>query len=183
MNYTLVRSAKRKRSLSLIVKQGELIVRAPRFTPRFLIDQFVASKATWINSQLSEAPAPSPSPNFPDESSLTKYIRSELAVYSQRLQLFPLEVKFREVTSYWGNCRSPGILSFNLALRYAPAPAVTYVVVHELVHLKHQGHGRAFWALVKATYPQTNEMRRTLRQLSHALRSTHHSRRPARPTL
>lgn len=43
-------------SISLqVTKNGEVIVKAPRFIPQFLIDQFIASKKDWIEKNLAKA--------------------------------------------------------------------------------------------------------------------------------
>lgn len=57
LSYKLVRS--HRRSLCLLIKEGELVVRAPYLTPKFFIDRFVASKTFWIKKHLQK-----PSPSF-----------------------------------------------------------------------------------------------------------------------
>lgn len=168
MQYKLVRSPRRRRSLSLkVTEKGEIVVRAPLFTPKFLIDRFVTSKKTWLSKQLAiKKPALPPlKANF-TPASLKQYLDQELTTYSAILGLTPKTFKLKTVKSYWGNCAPDGTLRFNLQLRFAPPAAVSYVVVHELVHLKHKGHGKRFWNLVNQTYPAANEMRALLRRLS-----------------
>ena len=42
---------------------------------------------------------------------------------------------------------------------------VDYVVVHELVHLRHRGHGRDYWQAVGKVMPDYERRREDLRQL------------------
>ncbi len=165
MQYTLIRA--RKRTLSLqINRSGELVARAPLFMPKFLIDRFIDQKSTWVKKRLAELKKPHP-PKVEHfaESELKSYIKKQLVIYSNILGLKTSGLRFTNVNSYWGTCSPTGILSFNLALRFAPKEAVMYVVVHELAHLRWRGHGKRFWDLVHKTYPQTNEMRTLLRHI------------------
>lgn len=46
---------------------------------------------------------------------------------------------------------------------------VDYVVVHEFVHLRHRGHGRAYWQAVGRVMPDHDHRRADLRQLGERL--------------
>lgn len=164
-NYTLIRA--RKRTLSLqVTTAGELIARAPYLMPKFLIDRFVNQKSAWVEKRRKELSKPrAPRVEHFSEDDLKKYIHAEIKVYSQQMGLRPAGLRFTHVNSYWGTCAPSGILSFNLALRFTPASAVSYVVVHELSHLRWKGHGKRFWALVEKYYPKTKSMRKLLRSI------------------
>lgn len=72
-------------------------------------------------------------------------------------------VTVRDTTSRWGSCAPDGRLSFSWRLILAPLPALTYVAAHEVAHLKHLNHGRAFWRTVDEVldaYVKDPEMRR-----------------------
>lgn len=168
MEYTLIRSKRRRRSTALTVSRaGEVVVRAPYRMPRLLIDSFVSAHETWINKRrlLLQKPRREPRVYF-TKIKLQAYINAQLAHYAPLLRLYPSRVRLTSATSYWGSCSPRDLLSFSSRLTLAPPEAVAYVVVHELCHLRHRGHGAKFWTLVNATYPKANEMRQLLRQLS-----------------
>lgn len=170
MQYTLIRSKNRRRSVSLQVsRSGELVVRAPFRMPKFFIDRFVSQHQDWVEKQKVERAKPKPLPvkHFSSRETLEKYIRMKTEHYAEITGLSPARLRFRQVKSYWGSCSPGGVISFNHNLMYAPPRAVDYVIVHELCHLKYRGHGKRFWDLVTRYYPQANDMRRVLRQLSH----------------
>lgn len=56
-------------------------------------------------------------------------------------------VSVRDTRSRWGSCAEDGDLSFSWRLIFAPWEALDYVVAHEVAHLVHMNHGKAFWNL------------------------------------
>lgn len=62
-------------------------------------------------------------------------------------------VVVRDTRSRWGSCTAAGTLMFCWRLVMAPLPVQDYVVAHEVAHLRHMDHGRAFWALVDSLTP------------------------------
>ena len=74
---------------------------------------------------------------------------------SAQTGLCPARLAIRDTRSRWGSCTADGTVMFNWRLVMAPASVQHYVVVHELAHLRHMNHGPQFWALVRATAPDT----------------------------
>lgn len=72
------------------------------------------------------------------------------------------------VYSFWGRCHRSrkshfkDYIKFNLALIFVPIRLVEYVVVHELCHLKHMNHSKAFWDEVERILPDAKKKRKQL---------------------
>jgi len=64
----------------------------------------------------------------------------------------------------WGSCSHRKNLSFNWKLIMAPQPAVDYVIIHELIHLKEMNHSKRFWILVAQYCPGWREHKKWLKQ-------------------
>ena len=64
----------------------------------------------------------------------------------------------------WGSCDRNGTIRFNWRIIQAPMRLVDYVVVHELVHLRHRGHGRDYWRALGRVMPDYERHREDLRQ-------------------
>jgi len=169
MQYTLIRAHKRTLSLQ-INASGELVARAPMFMPKFLIDRFIKEKSAWVEKRIKEMAKPVlPKTEHFTEGELKKYIEGEVKKYSELMGLHPTGLRFTHVHTYWGTCAISGLLSFNLALCFTPKECVSYVVVHELAHLRWRGHGKRFWDMVEKYYPSTKEARKILRSIPRTL--------------
>lgn len=72
---------------------------------------------------------------------------------SERLGLYPGRVTIRDQRTRWGSCSTTGTLSFNWRLVIGPVEALDYVVVHELIHLRHHNHSRNFWDALSDAMP------------------------------
>ncbi|MDO8122680.1 DUF45 domain-containing protein [Isoptericola sp. b490] len=68
----------------------------------------------------------------------------------------------------WGSCTpSEGTIRISTRLRGVPRWVLDYVLLHELTHLLHAGHGPEFWAELEA-YPRTDRARGFLEGFAHA---------------
>jgi predicted metal-dependent hydrolase len=73
-------------------------------------------------------------------------------------------ISVRDTVSRWGSCSSTGKLSFNWRLIFAPPEVLEYVVAHEVSHLVHMNHSKAFWETVDQFDVNINRSRAWLRK-------------------
>ncbi len=91
-------------------------------------------------------------------------VREAVERWSATSGLVPKAVFVRDQKRRWGSCAPDGTLRFNWRLAmFAPA-VLEYVVVHELIHLRHRNHAPAFWAAVEELLPAYREQRAALKQ-------------------
>jgi len=81
----------------------------------------------------------------------------------------PTGLRIRDYQSRWGYCRTDGLVAFNFRLIQAAPRVIDYVVVHELVHLRHPHHQPAFWAAVKDVFGEAATARAWLREHNREL--------------
>jgi hypothetical protein len=79
-------------------------------------------------------------------------------------QLTVTRVTIRNQRSRWGSCSRAGAIALNFRLVQMPPDIRDYVLIHELMHLKQQNHGRRFWALVEQACPSFRDAERWLRR-------------------
>jgi predicted metal-dependent hydrolase len=55
LSYQLIRSKRRRRTISLQIKEkGKIVICAPHHTPKWEIEKFIKEKQLWINKKISE---------------------------------------------------------------------------------------------------------------------------------
>ena len=67
-------------------------------------------------------------------------------------------------TSRWGSCQhTTGKIALSTRLTLCPLWVIDAVIVHELCHLVHNNHSKAFWALLDEKYPRYREADRWIK--------------------
>lgn len=99
---------------------------------------------------------------------LTNLLASVLALRFSRfidpIGKKPAMVRISKARTRWGSCSSNGNIALNWRLAMAPPEILDYIIVHELVHLKHPNHSRAFWAEVGRILPDYKARKQWLKQ-------------------
>ena len=95
-----------------------------------------------------------------------------LPVYLPTLPRAPSAIRVRPLSSLWGSLSARDALSLDLALVLGKPAAFEYVLVHELCHLLHRNHKRAFWREVEARGADWRAQRDYLRGEGSALKAS-----------
>lgn len=95
--------------------------------------------------------------------SAAQYLRARVAHWSAVMEVNPSQVKFRRYRARWGSCSASGVVSFHWPIIQAPDWVSDYLVVHELAHLRHFDHSKAFWQTVSAVIPDWKTARQWLK--------------------
>lgn len=77
----------------------------------------------------------------------------------------------RKTHSRWGSCNCvSGKLNFSLFLANAPIKCVSYVVLHEVCHLRYADHGAGFKRMLDNFMPEWRKIRKELNEVYSAMR-------------
>jgi len=147
----IIRSQKRRKSVSAELKQGVLVVRAPAR----MSDAELAPIIEKLRQRLQKRTR-RPAPTDDDLEQMAQKLNREY--FNGRLRWQSI----RYVTNQnkrFGSC-TPSLGTIRLSHRLASMPkwVLTYVLMHELAHLEEANHGPNFWALVNQ-YPLTERAR------------------------
>lgn len=177
MQYKLIRSD--RKTVSLQVKNGELMVRAPRRLSKAAIEGFVHKHMDWIRRQLNKQSHSKEKET--QQSKLTEQEHEALKkrakqVFADRVAYFaPIvgvdygRITIRTQKTRWGSCSAKGNLNFNCLLLLAPPEVLDCIVVHELCHRKQMNHSKAFYAEVTRVMPDYHSRHAWLKKNGTAL--------------
>lgn len=84
--------------------------------------------------------------------------------HARRFALTPRSLRIKTQKSRWGSCGPQNDINLNWLLMLAPPVVMEYVVIHELCHIRHKNHSKAFWSLVAEHMPDYLLHRRWLKQ-------------------
>lgn len=161
MKYTVIRS--NRKTLALQIKDGELIIRAPRKAKQAEIDAMIDQHRMWIEKHLQKAEQHRQAADALEPLTMEE-IRSladqALKVIPERVRYYaPLigvtygRITIRNQRTKWGSCSAQGNLNFNCLLMLTPQEVLDSVVVHELCHRKEMNHSDRFYAEVLRVFP------------------------------
>lgn len=71
----------------------------------------------------------------------------------KKYDVAPKSLLVQQMKYRWGSCTAQGNIILNPELVKAPIPCIEYVIIHELCHLVHRNHTKAFYALQSREMP------------------------------
>ena len=159
---TVVRSD--RKTLSVQLKHGEIIARAPLRMKDKEIYGFIESKRLWIEKNLAKIneqervnrevkPFTQQELNELAERA-RKIIAERVRYYAPKVGVSYNRITIRCQRTRWGSCSSKGNLNFNCLLVLFPPEVIDSVVVHELCHRKHMNHSPEFYAEIERVFPE-----------------------------
>ncbi len=172
MDMKIIRS--RRKTISVEIKDGEVLVRAPKWVPKYEIQNFVEKNQRWVEKHLQKAKEQEEQlkdlepftleelDSFADKA--LKVIPKRVEHYASLMGVSYGRVTIRTQRTLWGSCTSKGNLNFNCLLMLAPPEVLDAIVVHELCHLKHMNHSKEFYDEVLSIYPDYHKWNKWLKE-------------------
>ncbi len=76
----------------------------------------------------------------------------------------PIGIFIQEMATRWGSCTPQGKIILNPKLIKAPKRCIEYVIIHELCHLVHHNHTKAFFDLQDIMCPDWEKRKKKLEE-------------------
>ena len=149
---------------------GIVLVRVPRFTPKWRIEAFVQERRDWIERAISrQARRQEKLPQIREEDKPLYVKRAKTILpgkiqqYARRMGVCPTGLTVTSAKTRFGSCSGKDRLSFSWRLMAYPEAAIDYVVVHELAHIRYKDHSRAFYRFIESVLPDYRDRIRLLK--------------------
>ena len=144
----------RKNSLSRSIKfsvstSGRLSMSVPTYTSEFLAKRFLNSNRDIIRNKLPiKDPTEQRARDYQKKMLMKKakeYLPYRLEYFAKLYGYSYSKCRLSHANTRWWSCSSNKTISLNIGLMKLPEVLRDYVIIHELAHLNHMDHSRAFW--------------------------------------
>jgi len=81
------------------------------------------------------------------------------------------KIVIKKMKIRWGSCNVNNRISLNQELIKTPLICIKYVIAHELCHLIHRNHDRAYYKLLSSIFPDWEKTKNTLDKIQYCFNS------------
>jgi predicted metal-dependent hydrolase len=131
---------------------GRLQMSVPKHTSDFLAKRFLKTNREMIREKLPlKDPHEQRARDYQKKQLMKKareYLPYRLEYYAKLYGYSYDKCRLSHANTRWGSCSSNRTISLNIGLMKVPEALRDYVILHELAHLNHMDHSKAFWAEV-----------------------------------
>jgi hypothetical protein len=179
-----IKASKRARHISLTIIDSEKVKVTVPYRLRNhqdLVFKIVEEKKDWIKKQMQKFKQKNRHRlNLPDRiesngqiiaGTQLKFWAKQKIIYNTKLLAEKLKFRINKIyirnqKTRWGSCSSRGNLSLNYRIALLPDDLFEYIILHELMHLKHPHHQKAFWQDLEYICAGVKEKRQKLKLYS-----------------
>lgn len=167
MEYEVIFS--KRKTIALEVKDGVVLVRAPQKASDDYIKSFVEKNKNWIEKRLQKSKKQADIISSLSKKDITRLKALAKEALAKKVEYYEclMGVKAQKITitsarRRFGSCNAKNEICFSCFLMLYPDEAINYVVVHELAHIKHHNHSKAFHQFLQKFYPDEKEAKKLL---------------------
>ena len=167
MVYSVIYS--KRKTVAIGVKDGVVVVRAPRGMKIERIEYYLDKHSRWIEKQIERSKSAAEKTKELSKSAILDLKKSAKQYFGVKTRemagIMGLNCGRITITSAqhrYGSCSAAGNICFSYRLMLYPEAAREYVIVHELAHLVEMNHSSAFYSIVKRYMPDYKERKKLL---------------------
>lgn len=159
------------KNINISVRANKVRVAVPKSVPFETALNFVLKEKTWILKNILKMEklkrVHQEYENKHEDISLKKakeeltkrlHHLSEVTGYKYK------KVFVKHQKTLWGSCSNKSNINLNIKLMYLPEDLRDYVMIHELVHLKHHNHSKYFWSELDQWVGKAKDFERRLKK-------------------
>ena len=158
-----------RKTISLEIKDGKVLVRAPKNASNEFINGFVEKNKAWIDKRLEKNKKQADVITSLSKEDIIRLkalargvLTKKVAYYEYLMGVKAQKITITSARRRFGSCNAKNEICFSFYLMLYPNEAIDYVVVHELAHIRHHNHSPKFHQFLQKFYPAEKEARKLL---------------------
>ncbi len=162
--YRVIHS-QRKTIAIQVDEECNIVVKVPYGAKREDVDAFVLRKKPWLEKAVKKQMQRKADRKEYTEEQIKEMRKKAKAVIPQKVEYYsrimgvkPTCVKINSAKKRYGSCSPKNNLNFSLFVMDKDPRFIDYVVIHELAHIKHHNHSKAFYEFVARFMPDYKEI-------------------------
>ena len=148
------------KNIYIQIKDGKVIVKAPRKISKKEIEKILEQKSEWIHKTIEKETKKKEKKLLYTKEEFKRIVKKHANELIKQTGLVPNKITIRQVKYAWGSCSSKKNITINLELIKYSEQAIRYVILHEFCHIKYMNHSKDFWNLVEKYMPNYKQVKK-----------------------
>ena len=148
------------KNIYIQIKDGKVIVKAPRRVSKKEIEKILEQKSEWIQNTIEKETRKQEKKPLYRKEEFKEIVEKYVNELVKQTGLVPNKITIKQIKYAWGSCSSKKNITINLELIKYSEQAIKYVILHELCHIKYMNHSKDFWNLVEKYMPDYKQVKK-----------------------
>lgn len=148
------------KNIYIQIKDGKVIVKAPRRVSKKEIEKILEQKSEWIQKTVEKETKKQEKKPLYTKEEFKEIVEKHANELVKQTGLVPNKITIKKIKYAWGSCSNKKNMTINLELIKYSEQAIRYVILHEFCHIKYMNHSRDFWNLVEKYMPDYKQVKK-----------------------
>ena len=148
------------KNIYIQIKDGKVIVKAPRSVSKKEIEKILEQKSEWIQKAVEKETKKQEKKPLYTKEEFKEIVEKNANELIKQTALVPNKITIKKIKYAWGSCSSKKNITINLKLIKYSEQAIRYVILHEFCHIKYMNHSKDFWNLVEKYMPDYKQVKK-----------------------
>ena len=148
------------KNIYIQIKDGKVIVKAPRRVSKKEIEKILEQKSEWIQKAVEKETKKQEKKPLYTKEKFKEIVEKNANELVKQTGLVPNKITIKKIKYAWGSCSNKKNMTINLELIKYSEQAIRYVILHEFCHIKYMNHSKDFWNLVEKYMPNYKQVKK-----------------------
>lgn len=148
------------KNIYIQIKDGKVIVKAPRRVSKKEIEKILEQKLEWIQKAVEKETKKQEKKPLYTKEEFKEIVEKYVNELVKQTGLVPNKITIKQIKYAWGSCSNKKNITINLELIKYSEQAIRYVILHEFCHIKYMNHSKDFWNLVEKYMPDYKQVKK-----------------------